>query len=248
MAEYRHLNNAPIKEALIDLRVKLPPDFNVKRFEPAKGILRKRFPKCKERRAFKGGFGMEDGRPIVETPIDLGVDGYIFTSSDEKKTVQFRKDGFTYNRLKPYTSWEDVLSEAKELWQLYVESSGAQIITRIAVRYINDLKIPLPIRDFSDYLTVPPRIPDNIPQLCRSFFSRVVVHDTSREIDANIIQSLETGAGPEFATIIIDIDVYKRMELDTVRDEIWQVFEQLRDLKNNIFFGSITEETARMFE
>ncbi len=35
-------------------------------------------------------------------PSSGGPDGYLFRSPNEKKVVQVRLDGFTFNKLKPY--------------------------------------------------------------------------------------------------------------------------------------------------
>ena len=248
MAEYRHLDNAPITEAIIDLRARLLSGFQVKEFSSLRETLHDRYSDVKETRLITGAFGIRAGKPVVQPPEDKGVDGYLFKSADNTKVAQFKKEGFTFSRLKPYTHWEDVLAEAKNLWKFYVAKASPELVTRIAVRYINHLKIPLPINDFSEYLTVPPRVPDNVPQNVGSFLSRVVVRDLQLDIAANITQALEKGVDPNYATIILDIDVYKRGEFDVDGDDIWPIFMQLRDLKNRIFFGSITEKTVRLFK
>ena len=43
------------------------------------------------------------------------VDGYVFTSADGKQVVQYRLDGFTFSRLRPYTRWEEVFAEAQKV-------------------------------------------------------------------------------------------------------------------------------------
>lgn len=248
MAEYRHLENAPITEALIDLRIRLPSDFDIKVLASFKKELAKRYPHFEERRVVEGGFGWQKGKATIKAPKDMGIEGYFYLSPDKKQIVQFRKDGFTFSRLKPYTYWDAVLAEARSLWGLYADKTAVETVSRIAVRYINHLKTPLPIHDFKDYLTVPPEVPEKAPQAVSSFFSRVVVHDTAQGINANIIQALERSIEPDTIPIILDIDVYKTGEFKVGSDEIWTILAKLRELKNIIFFGSITEKTARLFE
>lgn len=250
MAKQRYLKNAPIREAVIDLRITPPLDLSALSEIPSsvREEIKNRYPKMEEQRSFEGGFGIKDGQPIVRQPVDLGVRGYIFESSDEPQRAQFRRDGFTFNRLKPYTCWESVIAEAKELWNIYLRSASPQSVSRIAVRYINHLSIPLPISDFKDFLTAPPPIPESAPQVVSSFSTRVVVHDIERQLYANIAQAMEGSTKPNFVTIIIDIDAYRSGEFDAHTEEIWLIMDQLRHLKNTIFFGSITEKTARLFE
>lgn len=249
MAIQRHLNNAPIVEAVIDLRVSLKTPLSENTISSLKDLLHEPYPSSEEIRIFEGGFGVVMGKPTIESPKDKGVNGYLFKSKDEKKIVQFRNDGFTFNRLKPYTNWNDVISEAKRLWGIYISKVDIEQISRIAVRYINRLDIPLPIKDFQEYLTKPPETPDGVPNAVSSFLCRVVLHDVERGISANIAQALESSIKTDFANIILDIDVYKNVEIPpSNHEEIWVIFEQLRKLKNDIFFNSIAEKTARLFE
>ncbi len=247
MAEYRHLGNAPITEALIDLRVRLPAEFQVEKFSSLRETLHDQYPNVDTRKLIEGEMEI-GGDKLRQSLRDTGIHGYVFKSLDNTKVAQFRKDGFTFSRLKPYTCWEDISAEAKNLWKLYVAKASPELVTRIAVRYINQLNIPLPIDDLARYLTVPPRVPANVPQEISTFFSRVVVHDLEQDIAANIIQVLQGSSMPNHVAIILDIDVYKQKESGFEESDIWLTFERLRDLKNRIFFDSITEGTVSLYK
>lgn len=245
MAKQRHLNNAPIVEAIIDFRVKLPSGYNVTEFSSLKKTL-KGYPQMNESWAFEEEI-MVKGKQIEQIVKDRGLRGYFFKSSDGKNVAQFREDGFTLSRLKPYSDWETVLGEAKKLWALYLKTASPELITRLATRYINRMDIPLPINDFRQYLTAPPIIPESLPQGINHYLTRVTIGDPD-DIMANIIQALEKSSKPGHVAIILDIDVYKRMEAGFPENQIWPTFESLRDWKNRIFFDSITEKTARLFK
>ncbi len=246
MARHRHLKNAPIVEAIIDLRVKNPSSFRVTDFLSLKEDLKKEYPIVEDRRLVEVG-GKIEGKQIEQTIIDKGITGYFFKTSDSKNVAQFRIDGFTFSRLSPYPEWETVLSEAKRLWGLYSIKCLPELITRIAVRYINRLDLPLPMGDFAEYLTAPPTVPVSLPQGVSQFLTRVVIHDA--DITANIVQTMISSPKADHVGIVLDIDVFNQKE-DTGFEEssIWPEFEKLRDLKNRIFFGSITEKTARLYE
>lgn len=247
MATQRHLKNAPIVEAIIDIRAKLRNTFKVEEFSSLREALSNNYPVMEERRAIEFG-GTIAGGKVQQTLADKGPMGYFFKSHDGEKVAQFRQDGFTFSRLKPYTNWQEVLEEAKRLWKLYMDKASPEIMTRIAVRYINQLDIPLPINDFAHYLTAPPIIPQNLPQNLYHFLTRVTIHDEKLDIMANIIQGLQSISKKDYVAVMLDIDVFKNKESGFAESEIWPTFEQLRDLKNRIFFDSITEETVRLFE
>lgn len=245
MATQRHLKNAPITEALIDLRVILPSDFDAQEFSKLSEELSPRYPKKEPRKRVTGSFGVQDGKPFTGPTEDKGIYGYYYKSEDERNIVQFRLDGFTFNRLHPYTKWKSVISKAKNVWELYCSVAKPEQITRVAVRYINRLELRLPI-DFEHYLTAPPKIPDALPQELSHFLTRMVIHEAG--ITANIIQSLDRSTKPDHGVIILDIDVSKIEKFGFDKENVWSEFEQLRKFKNRIFFESITEKTARLYE
>ena len=247
MAKQRHLTKTPITEALIDFRVKLRAGFSITELDSLKGELHDRYPNMDVVRRFGGGFKVYDGKvePIIE---DTQIHGYLFKSDDGKHIVQFRQDGFTFNRLSPYTDWTTVSTEAESLWKVYLAKTPVELITRIAVRYINRLDIPLPILDLAEYFTEPPRIPNTLTQELRHFLTRFVVLDRELDATANITQALQASETPDHVVIIFDIDVYKSKESGFDVVSISGILEQLRPLKNKIFFDSITEKTARLFE
>ncbi len=246
MAKQRYLRNAPIIEAIIDFRVTLPSHFNPEDFSSFSRELSDRYPKNEPRRVFAAAFGIKEDKPFVEEPEMKGIQGYIYKSGDEKNIAQFRIDGFTFSRLNPYTEWESVFSEAKSLWELYSSKSLPELISRIAVRYINRLDLPQQMKGFEEYLTAPPPIPESLPQEASHFLTKIVIHEG--DIKANIIQALTKSPKPEHIGVILDIDVYKANKLGIDESSVWSEFDRLREMKNRVFFESITEKTARLYE
>lgn len=246
MARERYIKNAPIVEAMIDFRVSLPAGFDPKEFSSLTKDLSERYPKKEAGRLLSGSIKIKDGKPVVAPPIDLGIRGYRFKSKDDKEIAQFRIDGFTFSRLQPYTKWEMVLGEAKKLWGLYRSKTSPQVVGRIAARYINRLDLPLPLEDFGRYLTAPPELPEPLPQELSGFLIKLRVHE--KDLLGDITETLVKSPKKGYIGIILDIDAYKVSVGGMTEDEIWQTFDRLRELKNRVFFGLITEETARLFE
>ena len=247
----RHLRNAPITEAIIDFRVKARPELRAEDFAGLKGELATRLPKVEERRGLQAKIellkagGGPPGPPLVQ---DLGLQGYFFRSQDEKIITQFRIDGFTLNRLKPYTSWEDIFPKAMELWHLYLKVAKPVEVIRLAVRYINHIPLPPGAQRFEDYLRASPVIPAELPQYTSSFLTRITIHNPNDDVAAHVTQVLQTTADAHRLTVILDIDAYKEAELLVEDPAIERALMQLRVFKNLIFFHSLTDETLRQFE
>lgn len=248
MAEYIHLRNAPITEALIDIRVRVKADFDVHEFESLHETIAGQYPDKKKRQKWEGRFEFGKGKTEV-SPGSESIDAYIFTSSGGKQIFQARIDGFTFNRLRPYETWETFRDEAFRLWKLYrgVLSSD---ITRVALRYVNKFDIPLvpePLKDFNEYLTAAPIVPEGLPQGVSSFLTRVVINEPTIDASAIITQAFEQIVDPRFLPIILDIDVFRQRDLIS-EEEAWQTLETLCDFKNKIFFESITEKAKELFK
>jgi uncharacterized protein (TIGR04255 family) len=246
MAEYTHLGNAPIKEALIDIRVVLPDDFDVQKLQAIQDHIADRYPKKGEKRFWMTRVELKSDAPPKEESYDKGIVGYHFTSTDGLFVLQARLDGFTLSRLKPYETWESMRDEAKDLWRFYTDVAKPKAITRVATRYINVLELPPPIGDFNEYLTSAPVVPEKLPQGLSSFLTRVIMHYPRLESVAIITQALEPSANPKVISIILDIDVFKEMAFDNEEDA-WAMLEKLREFKNTIFFESITEKTVGLY-
>jgi uncharacterized protein (TIGR04255 family) len=246
MASQRHLARAPITEAIIDLRAKLPEGFKPESFSALKDKLRETYPRVDEQRGIEGGLQIEKGQ-ISQFLKEFGLVGLMFRSEGGENVAQFRVDGFTFSRLKPYTSWESIFPEALSLWRLYAQTASPEFITRLALRYINHLKLPVPVRDLSEYLTAPPGVPPSLPGELAGFVSRIVVRDVESKTEATVTQLTERVVDTKSMILLLDIDVYKTSQLEINEGEIKKEFEDLHQTKNRIFFNSITEETVRLF-
>ncbi len=118
----------------------------------------------------------------------------------------------------------------------------------MAVRYINRLRIPVPA-ELSEYLAAPPALASPSPQRLRQFLCRIVVDDPGRNSSAVVVQASEPLIGHEAIVLLIDIDAFKEnLSVAPTDPSLPEMFEQLRDLKNEIFFASLTEKAVEMYE
>jgi len=174
--------------------------------------------------------------------------GYLYRAPMEKRAVQARIDGYAFNKFSPYENWGAFSAEAQELWQSYVETAKPERLKRLALRYINRIEIPLPIRDFKDYLLTIPEIAPRLPQALSNFIMRLVVPNPEMEATAVINVIMEQPLGRQLLPIIFDIDVFKITNHAGTSEEIWYDFDQLRIFKNEIFFNSITDKSKELFQ
>lgn len=210
--------------------------------------LASRFPKMEPRRMAQALIKVDAQRfqpPVVQ---DLGMQGYFFKAADERMVAQFRVDGFTFNWLRPYTSWQELFPLVLELWQRYSAVAQPEGIIRLALRYINRIPLPLGEISFETYLRSAPVIPSELPQFVSNFLTRLTIHDRDMDIAAHITQALEVKVSERQQAVILDIDTFKESSFATDALAVEETFHRLRDFKNRIFFSSLTEEALRQFE
>lgn len=249
MVEVIHFPNAPITEALIDIRVKLPPQTDLAKLAVFHEAIKQRYPAKQERVSWRGHLEVKASTVAqVSQSVAGGPDGYLFTSADGRQVIQARLDGFTFSRLKPYDKWESLRDEARELWQHYIRIASPETVTRIALRYINRIEIPLPIRDFKEYILTTPEIAPDLPQGLGSFFMRLVIPDAQAQAVAIVTETVEpVDESSNQLPLIFDIDVFRTTAFDVEGKALWETLDQLHDLKNDIFFKSITPKAKELF-
>jgi uncharacterized protein (TIGR04255 family) len=240
-----HYPNTPITEAIIDLRVK-----------PAEGVDRAllkqvgegeeaEYPRQEEVVEAVGQMAVGPGggsASVQQTPI-----GWKFISEDRKQIVQSRVNGFTFSRLAPYESWNPFRHEAKRLWEVYRRTLNPVSVVRVAVRYINRIDIPGDSVDLKDYFRTSPEIAADLPQQLDGYFMqlRLPYPDVSGHCVIN--QTIVPPARENVVSVVLDIDLFRTLDLPQHEEGIWSFFEKLHAAKNYIFETCITDSARRVF-
>jgi uncharacterized protein (TIGR04255 family) len=76
---------------------------------------------------------------------------------------------------------------------------------------------------------------------------RVVLADPATGLTAAITQATQPAPSANIALILLDIDAYRDGSGGIPDKEVEPTLDALRKLKNDIFFGSITEATANRY-
>jgi uncharacterized protein (TIGR04255 family) len=235
----RHLTSPPIKEALIDIRVRAPELGEPESLSPLVGLAKEQYPIEKKSKFFDITLDIEKEIAKSSEPI---VRGYILQNPEQSQVVQFRLDGFTINRIKDYQSWDSLFSEAIRWWQEYVKHRGEVEVERVGVKYIN--RILLPDSDFPTYLTRPPTRPLGVKGQISNFFYQVQV-EAENQITAVITQGTERVMVEGKIPFLFDIDASILIGRPLELAELIEKLEQLHETKA-IFFDSFTEATFEL--
>jgi uncharacterized protein (TIGR04255 family) len=240
----RHYDKAPIKEAIIDVQIEGSPSLGLASFEKAESMPPQGYEKRQKLMMGQVRSQLAGGQ-LTATPKQDPM-GYAFVGGEGKHVAQFRVDGFTFSRLAPYQTWEQFRTEAKMLWESYRRIVGALPIVRVGLRYVNQLDLPLPVRDFRDFIRSYPEVSSDLTQQLAGFFMQVQI--PQEDIGAMLVlnEAMVPPAGPNVVSVVLDIDVFKEGLKFESDDEVWSTMEVLRLRKNLIFEGCITNNTREL--
>ena len=239
-----HYQNAPISEALIDIRVELPITVTPDTLESIYDVVKEHYPRKEKRLYVQGQFslGEEVGALAKQTLM-----GYVFSSKDGKQILQARLDGFTFSRLKPYGTWLTLRDESRGLWNIYRDLVKPSMINRIAVRYVNQIDIPLQHIDYKDYFRTTPEVSPDLPQGLSGFFMQLQFPQPSFNGMLILTQTAIPPMVPGTTSVILDLDVFKASTKMVSEEELWTLLEALRNRKNEFFEACITDKTRELF-
>ena len=244
MARQRHLSKAPIREAVLDIRIPSQDAVDPDSLRKALGSL-DHFPEIHDLK--QGSLTLQfspEGEP--ETYLGDSVAGVRGTTEDGLWVTQFRQNGMTFSRLAPYPDWDSFSHMARSFAEKFLAVTVPPHVERLALRYVNHFR--LPDRDPADYFVALPSFPDSLPLIAGSFLSRVTAYDQETNLSAHVTHALLDDLAPGEAGFILDIDAFTATMHSPRVDQFWGTFDGLRDLKNRIFFELITELNAELHE
>lgn len=244
----RRYPHAPIAEAVLELRIEPRASVTVEELATVCADDPE-FTVGKPLTEITGTLSVDDDR--VSTESRREVAGHIWHTADERRHVQARRDVFLYAQRAPYRDWETFIGDAERFWLQYKEIVKPLRLTRLGVRYVNRIDIPLPNVELTEYLLTTAQVPPDLPQLISGYLLHIVLPNVSPGVPCQIISTLLPPSAPDTTSLILDIDVWANPSLDPNADDFDQgvrtCLGELRRAKNNVFEACITDKTRRLF-
>lgn len=243
------LSTAPIIEAVIEIRCDMAPTFDLGTLEgAARDLFHDQYPKLQQQFVEAHRFEREgDEPPRIST--ERGLQALQFLHADGRQLVQIRTQGFTFNRLAPYSSLDDYLPEIERTWRLFVQLAAPVQIQQVRMRYINRILLPLTDRlvELTDFLKVSPRLPDEDRLQFTGFLNQHAAVEVKTGNQVNIITTLQA-AEKDLVPLIFDIEVIHAGTADP-GDWVWvrSHIDSLRSLKNHVFMNTLTQRCLNLF-
>ena len=244
------LKNAPIVEALVEIDCDLPAGTLLAELEePARQAFDGSYPQMRIQQKIQGEIRDRPDEVPAFSASPWELSAFQFFQVDPVQVVQVREQGFSFNRLRPYTTLDDYMPEIRRCWDLYRQIATPQLVRAIRLRYIN--RILLPVQgavNFDQYFRIGPKIPDEEGMDLTGFLNQysAIERDSGHHILAILTaQPVEEPCWP----VILDITVgttesHDADDLPWIEDRI----RSLRRLKNDVFRRTLTESCLSLFQ
>jgi uncharacterized protein (TIGR04255 family) len=240
----KKLQRPPVVEALVDIKAKT--DVSEETLRNLGADLKTDFPRLKVLRNVQSKVDVKDGKLVPPATMPILFSGVQLLSEDNTRIAQFRPDGFTFNSLRPYGGGDELLSTALRLWNRFREAATPGAVTRIAVRYINRLELPLVEgANIDTYLTTAPKVPDHLPAVGQ-FLVQVFAQNPGEPGYVVLTQRLFMEDSKPVA--LLDIDTVLEGEEVIEKVSLADALTSLRARANRSFFSLITDETVKLYD
>lgn len=232
---------APIILAILQIRYKMDGELNHKIIRTVGEELKKEFPNVNER--VVQTLRIDGAGKPEETKVSLDdkiINGVQFRSEDNKRVLVVGVDTFTCEIHSDYPGWESIKSTFKNLWNTFSPKLKMEI-TGVSMRFVNKINLPNELIDLSSYFTtfINSSSGDhniNQFQLRYSGVKNNIIYHVGHAVEPVISDQMP---------YLFDIDVIYLGEITNDENSVWGKFEELRNLKNDIFNDTLTEKTKK---
>lgn len=236
---------APIVEAALEVRygVTIPDDL----VEKAHRRLVDEYKKSEELTEVVVTIATGDQPP---PPPPRRPKMFRLTTEDGSAIAMLSSNNVILSRLAPYADWSDFEARARRLWGHWTKAVGRKPIARLGLRYINRIDIPLSdgtVIQPEDWISARYEAP---PVFLRGIgaMNGFMGGKLDEEYDARIGTALTDSPILRHLGLALDIDVSRQLATPTTDNDMWRMFNEMRDRKNAIFEACITDRTRALFE
>lgn len=182
----------------------------------------------------------------VATRTARTASGHRLKGDDELHLAMMTDASFAFSRLAPYDAWPSFSAEGLRLWEVYAATAQPESVTRVSLRYVNQIRPPAGQIDLAMYLRTRPEIAPEMPQITTGYFMSLDVPLPTYDATCRITETvIETPEGP---ALVLDIDVGRNGHYDPqALEQFRSILDVLRDAKNMVFEASITEAARELF-
>jgi uncharacterized protein (TIGR04255 family) len=194
--------------------------------------------------------------PVGAQPqVSQNMTGYRLADRNASAVMVISTNGIAFSRLAPYPGWRAFSEGAAEVFQIARETMKYSTLSRIGVRYINRIDIPVttaeakivPIQ-LKDYLLIYPEFPASILPPALGYTMQCITFLPNIECRATIGVATVPPAVPHHLSVVFDIDLGREVHVPQREDEISEILDLIRSEKNRIFVSCLTDKAKELFQ
>jgi len=193
-------------------------------------------------------FGITANPSSMQTSHKRLERGVRFRDDPTTRVFQAKLSGFTYNTVGHYAGWPALRAEADRWLGAYIEATKPICVTRLAIRTINRIALDLGPNLSATFRTAPGIAPE-LPQAVVDVFFRLVIPFVGG-VAARYVSVVQTpdahqeGGG----SMIFDVEAFRPdLDMKPDADNILSELDSLREIKNDVFFRSLTPEALARY-
>jgi uncharacterized protein (TIGR04255 family) len=236
----------PITEAVIGINFEAPLD--EKELEKGNSKFLKQYPRHQllQNVSLKVAVNQEGHANADGTRI---AKGHRRTNDDVNELLVLRHSEFIVSQLAPYPGWDSFAKRFVRDWKIWKRLVGYRAISRVGVRFINRLDIPLKEGgiEHEKYLKVFPALPDIVPVVQAYAIQAQAPLDDIKStliINSAIVPAPILGHG----SFLLDLDIGRTLDVPQSDEDMFDLLNQFRTKKNEVFEACISNHARRLFQ
>jgi uncharacterized protein (TIGR04255 family) len=175
--------------------------------------------------------------------------GHRRTTDDQTQIVILWPSSFVFSQLAPYPGWAEFFGRFDRDWSLWKKVMGYCRISRVGVRYINRIDIPIaggPVIEHEKFLNIYPHLPEQF-ELVSAY--GVQVQLAAPDIEGKIIINSSSVPSPLLghSSFIFDQDIAREHAVPQNDEGLYNLLEEIHMKKNAVFEACITDRARELF-
>lgn len=245
--KWKKLNNPPVIVAIFQIKINLPEDFIFNEFISNDKEIRTKFPDRNDN--YHSNIGVQGtpapGISFVKAKADTHIESYAYTTKDLTKKFFIEQGSIRYAFEGGYKEWELFKVECMQCLKLIEVQLQRCKVVRTSIRFINKFKFDS-FNDPLDYFTTTISIDSdsklNNPVTGFAYrFNQQIPNSSIRTVINHALEKIEDKFDYYF-----DIDVLDNNSFDFNIEHLDLLMEEMRDIKNTLFFETLKDKTINL--
>lgn len=189
-------------------------------------------------------------KQVKKSTADINQEhGHRFSTADMTQLLLLWPSSFSLSQLAPYQGWDNFFDRFVKNWGVWKRVVGFQPISRIGVRYINRIDIPVtgPIIEHEEFLNIYPKLPDMLNPL-EAYAIQTSSH--LKDIDCRLLLNSAVVPSPILgrASFLLDLDISKEIDLPQNDNDIFDLLQKIHIQKNAVFETCVSNRARELFQ